>query len=196
MIFVLMFALVGTITGAPSVRDLARAGAQTFTWISYLQVALICLLTPIFMAGAIAQEANPKTWDIGLTTPLGNLQIVLGNLFGRLFFILALLFSTLPLFAVTQYFGGVPGKSIFASYAIAGSSSLLVAAIAITLCVNRTAGRRAVFWFYAAVVMYLFLTYAADVAWLRQPVAPAAALERSLVERPAAAGLTDRPVAQ
>ena len=45
---------------------------------------------------------------------------MLGNLFGRLFFVIALLFSTLPLFAVTQYFGGVPGESIFASYAIAG----------------------------------------------------------------------------
>jgi ABC-type transport system involved in multi-copper enzyme maturation permease subunit len=184
MIFVLLFALLTTIAGAPSVRDLARAGALTFTWISYLQVVLICLLTPIFMAGAIAQEANPRTWDILLTTPLGNLQIVLGNLFGRLFFVLALLFSTLPLFAVTQYFGGVPGKSIFASYAIASSSSLLVAAIAITLCVNRTAGRRAVFWFYAAVVMYLFLTYAADFAWLRKPVAPAATQKLTSIMTP------------
>jgi ABC-type transport system involved in multi-copper enzyme maturation permease subunit len=174
MIFVLLFTLLATVTGKPSIRDLARAGAQTFTWISYLQVALICLLTPVFMAGAIAQEANPRTWDILLTAPLGNLQIVLGNLFGRLFFVLALLFSTLPLFAVTQYFGGVPGKSIFASYAIAGSAALLVAAIAITLCVNRTAGRRAVFWFYAGVVVYLFLTYAADVIWLRQPAGGAA----------------------
>ncbi len=177
MIFVLMFALLATSAGAPSVRDLARAGAQTFTWISYLQVALICLLTPVFMAGAIAQEANPKTWDILLTTPLGNLQIVLGNLFGRLFFILALLFSTLPLFAVTQFFGGVPGKSIFASYAIAAGSSLLVAAIAITLCVNRTAGKRAVFWFYAIVVMYLFVTYAIDLR-LRVPIAAAATTQK------------------
>lgn len=168
MMFMLLFALIATSTGALSVRELARAGARTFTWISYLQVALICLLTPVFMAGAISQEANPRTWDILLTTPLGNLQIVLGNLFGRLFFILALLFSTLPIFTVTQYFGGVPGKSIFASYAIAGTSSLLVAAIAITLCVNRTAGRRAVFWFYAAVVMYLFVTYAADLQLRRQ----------------------------
>ncbi len=173
MILVLLFALLTTITGTPSVRELARAGAQTLTSISYLQVGLICLLTPIFMAGAIAQEANPRTWDIMLTTPLGNLQIVLGNLFGRLFFILALLFSTLPLFAVTQFYGGVPGKSIFASYAIAGSSSLLVAAIAITLCVNRTAGKRAVFWFYAIVVMYLFISYAVDYR-LRVPVTPAA----------------------
>ena len=174
MIFVLMFAMIGIGgAGSLSVRELATRGALIFNWIAYLQVGLICLLTPVFMAGAISQEANPKTWDILLTTPLGNLQIVLGNLFGRLFFILALLASTLPLFAVTQYFGGVPGESIFASYAIAGSSSLLVAAIAITLCVNRTAGRRAVFWFYVSVVMYLFATYAIDLP-LRQAAGPAA----------------------
>ena len=170
MIFVLLFTLLSGSTSAASVRELAMAGAMTFTWISYLQVGLICLLTPVFMAGAIAQEANPRTWDIQLTTPLSNLQIVLGNLFGRLFFVLAMLFSTLPLFAVTQYFGGVPGESIFASYAIAGSSSLLVAAIAITLSVNRAAGRRAVFWFYAVVVIYLFVTYALDLR-LRVPTA-------------------------
>ncbi len=183
MIFVLLFALLTASAGVRSVRELAIAGAQTFTWISYLQVTLICLLTPVFMAGAIAQEANPRTWDILLTTPLGNLQIVLGNLFGRLFFILALLFSTLPLFAVTQYFGGVPGESIFASYAIAGSSSLLVAAIAITLSVNRAAGRRAVFWFYTLVVMYLFVTYAADLR-LRTPISPGATEKLTTVLTP------------
>jgi ABC-type transport system involved in multi-copper enzyme maturation permease subunit len=163
MIVVLLFAMLGNSTGSLSVRELATAGANTFTLISYLQVGLICLLAPVFMAGAIAQEANPRTWDILLTTPLHSLQIVLGNLFGRLFFILALLFSTLPLFAVTQFFGGVPGESIFASYAIAGTSSLLVAAIAITLSVTRTAGRRAVFLFYICVVLYLFITSAIDV---------------------------------
>src|SRR5262245_24559545 len=116
MIVVLLFTLISSGSGtASSLQELAKAGAQTFQMISYLQVGLICLLTPVFMAGAIAQEANPQTWDILLTTPLGNLQIVLGNLFGRLFFILALLFSTLPLFAVTQYFGGGPGSSLFAS---------------------------------------------------------------------------------
>jgi ABC-type transport system involved in multi-copper enzyme maturation permease subunit len=114
------------------------------------------------MAGAIVQEASPRTWDILLTTPLGNLQIVLGNLFGRLFFILALLFSTLPLFVLTQFFGGVPTEAIFTSYAIAAASALIVATTAVTLSVTRSAGKRAVFVFYAAVIMYLFATYAAD----------------------------------
>lgn len=175
MIVVLLLALLGSVSavGAPSVRDLASGGAAMFQIVSYLQVILICLLAPVFMAGAIAQEANPRTWDILLTTPLNSLQIVLGNLFGRLFFIIALLFSSLPLFAVTQYFGGVPGHAIFSSYAIAGASALLVAAIAITLSVTRTAGRRAVFLFYITVVMYLFVTYAIDLQ-LRQPVGPGA----------------------
>jgi hypothetical protein len=84
--------------------------------------------------------------------------------------VVALLFSSLPLFAVTQYFGGVPGDSIFASYAIAGTSALLVAAIAVTLSVTRTAGRRAVFVFYISVIMYLFVTYAIDLN-SRSPVA-------------------------
>ena len=183
MILMVLFAMLPTAGQNLSVRELAQAGAQTFTWVSYLQVGLVCLLTPIFMAGAIAQEANPRTWDIMLTTPLGNLQIVLGNLFGRLFFILALLFSTLPLFAVTQIYGGVPGNSIFASFAIAGSSSLLVAAIAITVCVNRTAGKRAVFWFYAIVVIYLFVTYALD-SRLRVPVTPASSEKLTTVLTP------------
>ena len=166
MIVVLLFLLLTSVgAGNLSLRELATAGADMFHGVSYLQVGLICILTPIFMAGAIAQEANPQTWDILLTTPLNNLQIVLGNLFGRLFFVIALLFSSLPLFAITQFFGGVPGESIFASYAIAGCSALLVAAIAVMLSVTRTAGRRAVFVFYISVVMYLFVTYAADLTW-------------------------------
>ncbi|MHC5113940.1 MAG: ABC transporter permease [Planctomycetota bacterium] len=171
MIVVLLFVLLSSVSATGvSLRQLAGAGANMFAIVSYLQVGLICLLTPVFMAGAIAQEANPKTWDILLTTPLNNLQLVLGNLFGRLFFVIALLFSSLPLFVMTQYFGGVPGESIFASYAIAGTSALLVAAIAVTLSVTRTAGRRAVFLFYVSVITYLSITIGLD-QYLREPVA-------------------------
>jgi ABC-type transport system involved in multi-copper enzyme maturation permease subunit len=152
--------------GTASFRTLAEAGASTFTYVAYLQIFLICVLSPVFMAGAIAQEASPRTWEVLLTTPLGRLQIVLGNLLGRLFFVLALLFASLPLFALTQYFGGVPGASIFASYLVAAAAALLVGAIAIALAVSRIAGRRAGFTFYVAVVTYLGVTYGLD-AWLR-----------------------------
>ncbi|MGD1916223.1 MAG: ABC transporter permease subunit [Phycisphaerales bacterium] len=166
--------------GSASFRTLAEAGASTFTYVAYLQIFLICVLSPVFMAGAIAQEASPRTWEVLLTTPLGRLQIVLGNLLGRLFFVLALLFASLPLFALTQYFGGVPGSSIFASYLVAAAAALLVGAIAIALAVSRIAGRRAVFTFYVAVVTYLGVTYGLD-AWLRT---------RGLGAGPAGSGVT------
>jgi ABC-type transport system involved in multi-copper enzyme maturation permease subunit len=163
LIVVLLWLLVLRTHGQSlSYRDLAAAGAESFTWIAYLQIILICVLAPVFMAGAIAQEASPRTWDILLTTPLSAPQIVLGNLFGRLFFILALLFASLPLFAITQFFGGVPGRSIFASYFIAASAALLVGSIAITLAVSRLAGKRAVFAFYVAVVSYMAVTASID----------------------------------
>ncbi len=118
------------------------------------------------MAGAIEQEASPQTWEVLLTTPMSAAQIVLGNLLGRLFFILALLMASLPLFAITQYFGGVPGRAILLSYLVAGCAALVVGSIAIALAVSRVVGKRAVFAFYVSVVSYLAATYAID-AFLR-----------------------------
>ena len=167
LILVLLWAMLGnTPTGEVSYRELASSGATSFAWIAYLQVALICILAPVFMAGAIAHEASPRTWDILLTTPMSKLEIVLGNLLGRLFFVLALLAASLPLFALTQFFGGVPGRSILASYAVSAGAATLVGAIAIALSVSRLVGQRAVFAFYVCVVTYLATTIAID-AWLR-----------------------------
>ncbi|QOJ01672.1 MAG: ABC transporter permease subunit [Phycisphaeraceae bacterium] len=168
LIFVLLWSLLLIGTGTLGYGELAQRGAASFTWIAYLQIGLICVLAPVFMAGAIAQEANPKTWEIMLTTPMSSLQIVLGNLVGRLFFILALLAASLPLFALTQYFGGVPGTAIFTSYLIAGCAAVIVGAVAVALAVSRLAGKKAVFAFYIGVVSYLAVTAGID-AFLRSP---------------------------
>jgi ABC-type transport system involved in multi-copper enzyme maturation permease subunit len=164
ILFIVLGILIVPQTGQLRYQTLAMNGARAFEIVAYLQVALICILSPVFMAGAIAQESNPRTWEVLMTTPLSAAQMVLGQLLGRLFFIIALLLASLPFFAITQYFGGVPGRSIFLSYAVAGSAALVVGAIAIALAVNRLAGRRAVFAFYVGVVTYLALTIAVDTA--------------------------------
>jgi ABC-type transport system involved in multi-copper enzyme maturation permease subunit len=170
LILLMLSMLLFTVSsGSLSLRSLASSGATIFTWVSVLEVLLICLITPIFMAGAIAHESNPRTWDILLTTPLSSLQIVLGNLFGRWFLVFALLISSLPLFMILRFFGGVPGESIFGAFAIAASTSLLVAAIAVTMSVTRVGGKRSVFAFYCGIVVALFLTYAID-RQMRLPV--------------------------
>ena len=159
-----------TSSGRFSLRDLAAGSAGVFTFLAVIQLLLICVLTPVFMAGAISKEANPRTWDILLSTPLSPLQIILGNLFGRLFFILALLIGALPLMIVTQFFGGVPLETILLSQLVAIALALIVASAAVGLSVTRTAGRKAAVSFFVITVLYLLITYTIDGA-IRVPLA-------------------------
>ena len=154
-------------SGTASLDELAAAGSSTFNLIAYGQVILTCLLAPLFMAGAIASERSGQTYNILLTTPLSNLQIVLGSLVGRLFFIMALLLSGLPLFSVLLIFGGVPVQSIFVSFLLATLVAVLIGAIAVTLSVLRAGGRKAVFTFVICIAAYLVGGYLIDRLLLR-----------------------------
>lgn len=162
LMLLVVFAMLGQ---GGTLKDMAQRGASAFTLISYGQVAAICLLTPLFMAGAIAQESNPRTWEVLLTTPLSSAQIVLGNLMGRLFFAIALLVATLPLCLATRIFGGVRGSGIFASFTVSLCTALFLGSVAVLLGVMRSAGKRGVFAFYAATVLTLFATAAADLSF-------------------------------
>jgi ABC-type transport system involved in multi-copper enzyme maturation permease subunit len=157
----------GGFGGSGDLRELAQAGSQIFRVVAMGQVILVCLIAPIFMAGAIASEQSGKTYAILLTTPLSNLQIVLGSLIGRLFFILALLLSGLPLFALMLIFGGVPVSSIFIAFAVAGLTALFVGAVAVVLSVMRAGGRKAVFTFVISIAAYLIVVGALDLMLLR-----------------------------
>jgi ABC-type transport system involved in multi-copper enzyme maturation permease subunit len=172
LILLVVFGLLsgGGMEPGASLTDLAKAGTGIFQVIAYGQVVLICLMAPLFMAGAIATERSGRTYDILLTTPLSNLQIVLGTLMGRLFFVLALLASGIPLFAVLLVFGGVPVRSVFMAFATAGLTALTVGAVAVTLSTLRTGGRKAIFVFVVSITAYLLTFYTVDLFLLR-PVA-------------------------
>ncbi len=148
--------------GDQNVTAVAKNGAELFQLISYVQIIFICLLAPIFMAGAITSEQSGQTFNILLTTPLTNLQIVLGSLVGRLFFILTLLLSGLPFFAVVLVFGGIPIIAVWTSFCVAALSAVTVGSVAITLAVWRAGGRKAVFGFVISVAVYLIAGYLID----------------------------------
>ncbi len=76
--------------------NLPRHPLSFSSTMSYLQLGLVALLSPIFTAGAITQEKDSQTYDILLSTPLTNGQIVLGSLLSRVFFVIALLVSGIP----------------------------------------------------------------------------------------------------
>lgn len=144
----------GSVTGT-SLTDLKNASQSIFMKMSYLQLALVSLLAPIFTAGAITQEKDSQTYDILLSTPLTNGQIVLGSLMSRLFFVIALLVSGMPIFSVTQIFGGVAIRSIVMSFLIAAATAFVTGALAMAIATFKVGTRRTIFSFYLFVVIYL-----------------------------------------
>ncbi|MGA2442916.1 MAG: ABC transporter permease subunit [Tepidisphaeraceae bacterium] len=162
LVIVVLYTLV---TGSDNTGDLAalsRTSTSLFQQMSYLQLGLVALLSPIFTAGAITQERDSQTYDILLSTPLTNGQIVLGSLLSREFFIIALLVSGIPVFAVTQIFGGVAIQSIVFSFLIAASTAMVTGAMAMAIATFKVGTRRTIFSFYLFIVIYLVGGYLLD----------------------------------
>ncbi len=146
-----------------SLSELAKNATQTFVAVSIVQLALMSFIAPVFTAAAITQERDGATFDILLTTPLSNAQIVLGSLLSRLFFVWALLLSGLPVFCITMIYGGVTTKEVFESLGLAAATALLTGSIAITIAMLRLGARRTLFAFFVGIAAYLLGVFA--VGW-------------------------------
>lgn len=156
LILVVIFSLVSAgDVGSMGLDKLAGTSAKLFQQMSYLQLALVALLAPIFTAGAITQEKDSQTYDILLATPLTNGQIILGSLLSRLFFVVALLISGIPVFSITQMFGGVAIGAIVRSFAIAAATAFVTGALAMAIATFKVGTRRTIFSFYLFIVIYL-----------------------------------------
>jgi ABC-type transport system involved in multi-copper enzyme maturation permease subunit len=145
----------GESLGSGDLTALAKTSSQIFQNMSYLQLGLVALLAPIFTAGAITQEKDSQTYDILLSTPLTNGQIVLGSLLSRLFFVIALLVSGIPIFSITQIFGGVAIKSIVLSFGLAAGTAFATGSLAMAIATFKVGTRRTIFSFYLFIVVYM-----------------------------------------
>src|SRR5205823_11174124 len=150
LVMVVIFSILtsGGEVSAMDLAALAKTSSALFQSMSYLQLGLVALLAPVFTAGAITQEKDSQTYDILLSTPLTNGQIVLGSLLSRLFFVLALLISGVPIFSITQIFGGVAISSIALSFLIAAATACVTGALAMAIATFKVGTRRTIFSFY------------------------------------------------
>ncbi|HQY87374.1 MAG TPA: ABC transporter permease subunit, partial [Tepidisphaeraceae bacterium] len=166
-----IFSALGDASGG-DLSKLNIVSQDIFSALSQVQLFLIALLAPMFTAGAITQEKDSQTYDILLSTPLTNGQIVLGSLASRLFFIFTLLLSGIPVFSITQVFGGVAIGDIVLSTLIAAATALVTGSLAIAIATFKVGTRRTIFSFYMFNAVYLVGLYLLDKAsFVRIPLA-------------------------
>lgn len=145
--------------GGGSLAELAKNATVVFKWVSFIQLGMVCVLAPIFAAAAITQEKDSQTFNILLSTPLTDAQIVLGSLLSRLYFVIVLLIAGLPLFCILMVYGGVTGDKIAETFALAAATAMLTGTLAIVISVVKIGTGRTIFSFYLAIAFYLITIY-------------------------------------
>jgi ABC-type transport system involved in multi-copper enzyme maturation permease subunit len=156
---VVVIGVIAKQSGQASLTDLAKNATQVFQVVSIVQLAMVCILAPLFTAAAITQEKDSQTYNILLSTPLTNGQIVLGSLLSRLYFVLMLLIAGIPLFCIMMVYGGVTGDKIAWSLAICACAAAFTGALAIAISVIKIGTGRTIFSFYLAIALYLIAVY-------------------------------------
>lgn len=83
----------------------AKVITRNIIWFQFIAAQIVALIT---VSAAISDEVYSRTLDVLMTTPMSESQLVMGKLTSRLFQILLLVATSLPLLATVRVLGGVP----------------------------------------------------------------------------------------
>jgi ABC-type transport system involved in multi-copper enzyme maturation permease subunit len=98
-------------------NSLAKFAEAFLHMLLVVQILTVFVVTPAYVAGAIAEEREAGTLDLLFTTHLSDREIVLGKLCARLVHMAGVLLVGLPVLALTQFLGGVDMELILAGFA-------------------------------------------------------------------------------
>ncbi len=95
-----------------------RIGQSLFSVLAFLELLVVCAVTPAVTSGAISGERERRTYDLLQATPLTPSSILRGKLFSALGYVLLLIFAAVPLASLVFIFGGVVLRDMFKIFAL------------------------------------------------------------------------------
>ncbi|HMC67199.1 MAG TPA: hypothetical protein VKI65_19845, partial [Gemmataceae bacterium] len=119
-----------------------------------VQGAAALVLTPAYLAGAVAEEKERKSLALLFTTDLRDREIVLGKLFGRLTHLAGVLFTGLPILSLTQLLGGVDIRVVVSGFIVTGMTLLSAGGVSILCSVLCRRVLSAVLLSYGFVILF------------------------------------------
>jgi ABC-type transport system involved in multi-copper enzyme maturation permease subunit len=139
-------------------REMAKLAEYYFGAFSIAQFLAVALLTPAYVAGAIAEEKEKKTLEFLLATDLENREIVFGKLIARVGNLTLFILTGLPVLSLMQFFGGIDPMLLMASFATTALTAASLAGLSILNSVLRRRARDAIVLTYLAAIGYLAAT--------------------------------------
>ncbi|MBL8795964.1 MAG: hypothetical protein JNM56_18830 [Planctomycetia bacterium] len=133
-----------------------------------LQFLAIYLLTPAYVAPAIAEEKERRGLDYLFATDLRNREIVLSLFVSRTANLLLVLLTGLPIFSLLPLLGGVEPGAVLAGFAASAATLISLAGWSVLCSVQARRARTAVLFAYLGPLVYLLLS-AGLWQWLVEP---------------------------
>ena len=127
----------------------ARFASGFFHTFGVMQLAAVMLLGPALAAGTIARERERGTMEYLYTTPLSNLEIILGKLGGRVMEILCFVLSGVPVLSLAMLMGGISAGELLSLTVITLSTVLFVTMVSLAVSAGAAKARNAVIQAYA-----------------------------------------------
>jgi ABC-type transport system involved in multi-copper enzyme maturation permease subunit len=144
--------------GVPA-QKMAQFAESFFLTFMLVQLVLVVVLTPAYVAGAVAEEKDRKTLEFLLATDLRNREIVLSKLTARIANLALILLAGLPILSALQFLGGVDPNLLLASFAVVGLSMVSLASVSILFSVRCRRPRDAIVLTYLVVLLYPTLAF-------------------------------------
>ena len=150
--------LTVTLPGFQRLTDREAAGRVAmgyFSAFTVVQLIAVFLLTPAYVAGAIAEEKERKTLEFMLATDLRNREIVLSKFSSRVCNMLLFILTGLPILSALQFMGGVDPDLVLASFVVTGLTVVGLASVGIFSSVFNKRPRDAIAMTYFVALGYL-----------------------------------------
>jgi ABC-type transport system involved in multi-copper enzyme maturation permease subunit len=156
-------------SGPMDAKQLASLGEVFFSAFIGVQYFAVCLLTPAFTAGAIAEDKERRTLEFVLTTDLHDREVVLGKQTARLANLALLVLAGLPILSMMQFLGGVDPDFLIAAFAATGLTMLGLGSLSILCSVYARKVRNAILLTYLTMAAYLAVSCTAKFLLLVDP---------------------------
>lgn len=141
-------------SGAMS-RAQMQVAAHTITrgivWFQFFGAQAVAL---ILMSTAISEEVYHRTLGVLMTTPLSSSQVVRNKFLSRLFQVLLLVATSLPLLAAVRVLGGIAWGYVIVSLCVTAATVIFVGSVSLffsTLCRRAHIGLALSLWSLAFV---------------------------------------------
>jgi ABC-2 type transport system permease protein len=95
-----------------------QIGQALFSGLVFLELMMVCFITPAVTTGSISGEREKLTYEMLLATPLRPTSILWGKLFSSLSYVFLLIFAAVPMASLVFIFGGVTPRDMIKSFVV------------------------------------------------------------------------------